>query len=173
VDLAPICNRSQWKPEAKLAKLSQEKPNRYVRLDDGRWRCPPGEAYAAAFGSFYRLRSSEELNPLLVRNLVFLGDYLRDVPPVPEEVATRVLALVAAFPGHSLAELRTHVSDGATNDQLFALIATGRLYTDPSEALLIEPQRVRLFCDRESAAAFPLAIKPLSADFESSLAHRG
>jgi len=79
VDLAPICNRSQWKPEAKLAKLSQEKPNRYVRLDDGRWRCPPGEAYAAAFGSFYRLRSSEELNPLLVRNLVFLGDYLRDV----------------------------------------------------------------------------------------------
>jgi hypothetical protein len=61
----------------------------------------------------------------------------------------------------------------ATNDQLFALIATGRLYTDPSEALLIEPQHVRLFCDRESAAAFPLAIKPLSADFESSLAHRG
>jgi putative transposase len=133
-----------------------------VRLDDGRWRCPPGETYATAFGLFYRLRSSEELNPLLVRNLVFLGDYLRDVPPVLEEVATRVLALVAAFPGHSLAELRTHVSDGATNDQLFALIATGRLYADPTEALLIEPQRVRLFCDRESAGAFPLATKPLS-----------
>jgi putative transposase len=133
-----------------------------VRLDDGRWRCPPGEEYAAGFGLFYRLRSSEELNPLLVRNLVFLGDYLRDVPPVPEEVATRVLALVAAFPGRSLAELRKRVSDGATSDQVFALIATGRLYADPSEALLIEPQRVRLFCDRESAAAFLVAPSPLS-----------
>jgi putative transposase len=152
----------EWNPEAKLAKLSREKPNRYVRLDDGRWRCPPGEEYAAAFGLFYRLRSSEELNPLLVRNLVFLGDYLRDVPPVPEEVATRVLALVAAFPGRSLAELRKRVSDGATSDQVFALIATGRLYADPSEALLIEPQRVRLFCDRESAAAFLVAPSPLS-----------
>jgi putative transposase len=92
--------------------------------------------FAAAFGLFYRLRSSEELNPLLVRNLVFLEDYLRDVPPVPEEVATHALALVAAFPGHSLAELRKHMSDGATSDQLFALIAAGRLYADPTEALL-------------------------------------
>lgn len=43
----------EWKPEAKLAKLSREKPNRYVCLDDGRWRCPPGEEYAAGFGLFF------------------------------------------------------------------------------------------------------------------------
>jgi putative transposase len=90
----------EWKPEAALANLSQAKPNRYVRGDDGHWRCPPGEVHAAAFGFFYRLRSSAELDPLLVRNLVFLEDYLRaDLPPVPEEVASRVLALVVASPG--------------------------------------------------------------------------
>lgn len=35
----------ECKDEEELLKLTEESPNRYVRVD-GQWRCPPGEAYA-------------------------------------------------------------------------------------------------------------------------------
>ncbi len=52
----------EWKMEEELMRLSEESPNRYVRGDDGRWRCPPGERYAEQFGFFFHIRSSAEIN---------------------------------------------------------------------------------------------------------------
>src|SRR6266567_3337038 len=42
----------ECKMEEELVRLTVESPNRYVRGDDGRWHCPPGERYAEQFG-FY------------------------------------------------------------------------------------------------------------------------
>src|SRR5216684_7915399 len=72
----------EWKPEDRLQELSLSQPQRYQRDDQGRWRCPPGEETAARLGLRYRLRSSAELSPTYIRNLVFLEDYFFacDVP---------------------------------------------------------------------------------------------
>jgi len=66
----------EWKTEAGLERLSETMPHRYIRDADGRWRCPPGEYFAEAFGLFYRLRSDAEIDWVLQRNLRFLADYL-------------------------------------------------------------------------------------------------
>ncbi|MBI4320245.1 MAG: TnsA endonuclease N-terminal domain-containing protein [Chloroflexi bacterium] len=62
----------EWKTEEELHRLLVKMPNRYVRGEDGRWCCPPGERYAEQFGFFYRVRSSDEIDWVLQRNLLFL-----------------------------------------------------------------------------------------------------
>src|SRR5207249_8936577 len=64
----------EWKPEEKLLELMVTHPGRYQRDDSGTWRCPPGEAAAAHVGLSYRVRSSAELHPGYIRNLIFLDD---------------------------------------------------------------------------------------------------
>jgi len=51
----------ECKVASELKKLAEKSPNRYQQ-EDGRWRCPPGEAHAAQFGLYYRFRSSAEIN---------------------------------------------------------------------------------------------------------------
>lgn len=64
------------KPEEKLLELMVTHPGRYQRDERGKWRCPPGEAAAESLGLFYRVRSSEELHPGYIRNLIFLMEAL-------------------------------------------------------------------------------------------------
>lgn len=149
----------EWKTEEELPKLSEKMPNRYLRGEEGRWRCPPGEHYASQFGFFYRVRSSAEIDWVLQRNLLFLEDYLRaDCPPVAENTAGVVLALVTGQPGVRLDELLRQL-EGASSDDLYTLIATDRLYVDLRGAALAEPERVPVFRDRETALAFAVIAR--------------
>jgi putative transposase len=144
----------EWKTEEELPKLLARMPNRYTRGEEGRWRCAPGERYAEQFGFFYRVRSSAEIDWVFQRNLLFLEDYLRaDCPPVAENTAGAVLALVTGQPGIRLDELLRQV-EGASSDDLYALIASGRLYVDLRGAALAEPERVAVFRDQETARAY-------------------
>ena len=70
----------EWKLEDDLRRLAERQPQRYCRTAEGRWRCPPGEAYAQAYGLSYQLRSSAEINWVFQRNMLFLEDYLRAAP---------------------------------------------------------------------------------------------
>ena len=70
----------EWKLEDDLQRLAERQPQRYCRTAEGRWRCPPGEAYAQACGLSYQLRSSAEINWVFQRNMLFLEDYLRAAP---------------------------------------------------------------------------------------------
>jgi putative transposase len=65
----------EWKPEAELARLVVRHPARYQRTPAGGYQCSPGEKYARALGLDYRVRSSAELPPLYIQNLMFLEDY--------------------------------------------------------------------------------------------------
>jgi hypothetical protein len=49
----------ECKTEDELIQLSRKNANRYT-LTGTRWICPPGEAYAAALGLYYRVRSSRD-----------------------------------------------------------------------------------------------------------------
>jgi putative transposase len=65
------------KPAPDLQRLALAQPHRYSLDDDGVWRCPPGERYAAAFGLTYRVRSSEQINWIAQSNWQYLEDYYR------------------------------------------------------------------------------------------------
>ena len=67
----------EWKTEADLRQLSERNSNRYCADESGRWRCPPGAAYAEGLGLSYRVRSSAEIDWVFQRNVQFLEDYLR------------------------------------------------------------------------------------------------
>ena len=154
----------EWKTDDGLERLSQTMPHRYCRDDVGHWRCPPGERFAAHFGLLYRLRPSSEIDWVLQRNLRFLNDYLIKPPSVDQHTAKTVLALVKERPGVQLAVLLDTLGE-AQADNIYTLIASGRIYVDLHAAALAEPQQVQLFPDQETASAYALVCK-----LESSVA---
>ena len=144
----------EWKTEEDLHQLAEHNPHRY-RREEPSWRCPPGEAYAHPFGLSYRVRSSKEIHWGLQRNLQFLQDYLRaDPDAMSAETRERILAYAHARPGIALGDVLTQTSDFASPDDVYLLIAAGRLYVDLYAAPLIEPATVRVFPSRD-AAPFP------------------
>jgi putative transposase len=137
----------EWKPEEELVRLTAKNPHRYQRDNDGRWRCPPGEQVAENDGLEYQVRSSAELDPIHLRNLVFLEDYLRaDRPVVAAEVRRAIRALVVDAPGLSLLDLFQRAPE-IPADEIYTLIATDCLALDLHGAPLADPGRVRIFLD--------------------------
>ncbi len=144
----------EWKTEDDLIRCSQEMPHRYVRSDDGQWRCPPGETVASPLGFYYRLRSSAQIQWVFQRNICFLDDYLRkDCPPVKEAAKEAVLSLLGDNPGITLDELLKRM-EGASSDDIYILIATEQIYVDIYTSPLAEPERVHVFCTEETARAW-------------------
>lgn len=68
----------ECKQEDELVELSKKAPNKYVKDENGVWRSPPGEEYAAQFGLYFKIMSSAEIDWVLFRNLIFLQDYQRE-----------------------------------------------------------------------------------------------
>lgn len=137
-----------------LEKLTIKSPNRYCRDGGGTWCCPPGKAYASAVGLYYRVRSSDEINWVLQRNLQFLEDYLRfGNARVAGFVDHAVKAVVQAEPGILLSDLLDRAK-GAQHDDIFLLIASGEIYVDLCAAPIAEPQRVRVFANPEVASTY-------------------
>jgi len=145
----------ECKTSEDLEKLASKSPYRYCRNGGGKWCCPPGEAHAAAIGLYYRVRSSDEINWVLQRNLQFLEDYLRfDNADVTGFVDQGVKAAVQAEPGILLSDLLERAK-GVSRDDIFLLIAAGEVYVDLGAAPIAEPQRVRVFANTEAASAYP------------------
>lgn len=145
----------ECKPEERLHHLGRQAPQRYCLGLDGRWTCPPGEAYAAQFGLTYRIFSSAEINWVAQRNWAFLADYFRtDCPTVDTEALAMILAVVESDPGVTLARLQQRVQPVATADDINMLIATARIYVDLRAYPLAEPDYVPMFRDEEMARAY-------------------
>jgi putative transposase len=146
----------ECKTEEDLIRLAERQPTRYVRGKGGRWRCPPGEEYAARYGVTYRLKSSAEIDWRFQRNVLFLEDYLRaEVLEICEETIVCFQSLVAANPGITLADLLTFGSQyGLASDLLYILLATDRLYVDLTACVLAEPEWVRIYYDEQAARRY-------------------
>ena len=69
----------ECKPVEKLIQLAQTHPNRYLLDEHGRWRCPPGETFAATYGLTYRVRASDQINWAAQENWLYLEDYYHDL----------------------------------------------------------------------------------------------
>jgi len=142
----------ECKTDQELSELTEKSPNRY-RSENGCWRCPPGEVYAAALGLNYGVRSSGSINWIFQRNIQFLEDYFAiDAAPSPA-IAERIQAYVRATPGIVLRELFQAAESFATPDDVYGLIASDHLRVDLRAVPLSEPDRVPVFPD---AWAVPL-----------------
>jgi putative transposase len=148
----------ECKTEADLIKLSAKNTQRYLRDEEGRWRCPPGEAYAESCGFYYRVRSSEEINWTYQRNVEFLDRCFRSDSIVAETARIAALAQAKSQPGISLKDLFQALSGCASREDLFLLIAGGELYVDLHSAPLVEPEKVLVFTDENAAKAFEALI---------------
>lgn len=142
------CKTEEW-----LQTKAAAGSTMYVRDEAGRWRCPPGEAYAASFGLSFRVRSSAETNWAQVRNLSLLSDYLdeRCPEPLPEQVR-QVKGLFETQAWLPLQRLLQNPAEIAS-DTVFKMIADGLLVVDLSAQLLSEPERTLVFRDSSSAQA--------------------
>ena len=67
------------------------------------------------------------------------------------ETRERILAYAHARPGIALRDFLRQTADFASPDDVYLLIAAGRLYVDPYTAPLIEPATVRVFPDQDAA----------------------
>lgn len=65
------------KDTEKLKAKAEEQPNRFVQREDGTWYSPAAEEALAGTGLGYRVVTDRDINPILVRNLNFLGDFRR------------------------------------------------------------------------------------------------
>jgi len=140
----------EWKTEAELVLLAQKQPSRYQKDVAGQWRCPPGEAFAAQFGLYYRLRSNAEVNWTLFSNLEFLHEYLvaeeSHIAPVTTDL---LLNHIRQQQGMTLASL---LQDQSADD-VYWLIARRQIYVDLQTVYLVEPERVQVYTSRAAAEA--------------------
>jgi transposase InsO family protein len=151
----------ECKAEKKLRELECNQPNRF-RHEDGGWRCPPGEIYAAGFGLGYRVRSSDEIDWTFQANIEFLEDYLRGGSfEIPEWAAKYLSSLVLTKTARTLGEWLAFAGEaGIGSDLVYLLLLTDRVYVDLAAARLSEPDRVLLFPTREDAPADRAEIVP-------------
>lgn len=134
----------EWKHAKSLDKLAVSIRNRYQRDPTGRWRCPPGEAYAEPLDLYYRLRSSAEYHPLYIQNLKFLQDFWAHDVPAETRIEALVLESLDAYPGVSVdALVRAH--SGLPVDVIWAMLSKYMIFTDLEATLLTRHEHVFLY----------------------------
>lgn len=143
----------ECKPEEELKASYENGSNRYVPDGHGGWRCPPGEEFATQFGLGFKVRSTQETNWMLVRNLEFLSDYLQDRCPPPSQES--YCAITKHFGGERWVLLRQLLEQpDVLADTIYALIAYGFLFVDLEHELLSEPGFTNVCIDGLSAQIY-------------------
>ena len=162
----------EWREEARLVKLAEKYPGRFVREADG-WHYPVFEDLVTPMGITYALRSADEHPRQYIQNLGFLWDYLSADYPEPCEGFFQ--SLKGMFADRAVIHLRELLdTDGFMADDVYKAIADGAVAFDLVNDDLSKTDRVAVFRD-ETALAFhrkaaeaPAAgpVEPLGASIE-------
>ncbi len=138
----------ECKPTLELIRQARTRPNRYQLDQQGKWRCPPGEAYAAKHGLFYEVYASDQINWAVQDNWLFLEDYYHDLDclQVAEADLNVLSQIVREWPGILLSDLRLK-TEGMNTDAINIAIAKHALYVDLTTYRLSEPWRTPVFLD--------------------------
>lgn len=147
----------ECKTEEQLHRLKEKQPNRFVLEEDGTWTCPPGKAFAAAYGLSYAIRSSKENDWVLIRNLVFLQDYLDPNAQRPSQEVREIISnLFREKPWIKLVDL-VRADPQLSGDVIYKMIVDGDLYFNLRGSLLPDIEVAKVFRDHISAEAFEAA----------------
>lgn len=157
----------ECKTEDQLGKLAETQPERYQRDGEGNWRCPPGEAYAAQFGLGYKVRSSRENEWILLRNLVFLSDYMdADCREPTAEQRDVAVALFRVHPWMNLIDL-VRADAKLPADAVYKMIADGDLYFPMRSQPLSELEYAIIYRDEIAAEAYRIQSQSTQTGFEA------
>jgi putative transposase len=138
----------ECKPTQELIRQARTRPNRYQLDEQGKWRCPPGEEYAAKYGLFYEVYASDQINWAAQDNWLFLEDYYQNLDLLQvADVDFNVLSqIVREQPGILLSDLRLKTEEMDT-DAVNIAIAKHALYVDLTTYRLSEPWRTPVFLE--------------------------
>ena len=147
------CGWIECKPAQELSRLVEKQPNRYVLDEQGVWRCPPGEAFAATYGLTYHVWSSDNINWATQENALFLEDYYQNLDrlTVGNQTLAILSRLVEEHPGMLLSDLQALSEIPA--DLINIAIARHDLYIDLATYRLSEPWRTPVFRSQRLARA--------------------
>src|SRR6266566_1658518 len=145
------CGWIECKPTDELLRLEKTRPNRFVRDEQGVWRCPPGETFAATYGLMYRVWSSDQINWMAQDNALYLEDYYQHLEQlsVPEQTLAVLFQLLDAQPGIMLADL-PEAAEGIPADLINIAIARHDLHVDLGRYRLSEPAHTPVFRQENS-----------------------
>src|SRR6266487_1143019 len=162
------CGWIECKPTEELLKQEKTRPNRFVRDEQGNWRCPPGEAFAAKHGLTYRVYASDQVNWAAQDNWLFLEDYYQDLDrlQIAETDVDALSQRVREQPGILLSDLRLK-TEGMNTDVVNIAIARHELYVDLATHRLSEPWRTPVFPDRPTARATVHQPSPIEGQMSS------
>lgn len=159
----------ECKTEEHLIKLSVSNPERYARDAQGIWHCPPGESYAASQGLGYKVRSSAENDWVLLRNLVFLSDYMDIDCPVPTAEELQIAkSLFRQKPWMPLIEV-VRADDQLSADAVYKMIVDGHLHFPIYSSPISEIEYAIIYRDELSAEIYQLQTTTSSPLAEISL----
>ncbi|OUA85950.1 transposase [Bacillus thuringiensis serovar leesis] len=155
----------EWKTEEQLEKLSQKEPNRYLRSENGEWRCPACEEAANQYGLRYKIRTPRDINNILYRNLMFLEDYLIETSyPINQESMREIWDIVSNQFGITLSNLIQSIKIAKVDD-IYKLIARNKLYIDLEKEVLTNLNNARIFQTKQHYDAYKrIEILPLSEE---------
>jgi len=137
-----------WEECKTLKELEQfkNKSNRFENTE-GEWSSPCSEHYAAGFGLYFRVRSSDEINWVWQRNADYLSDYMQiDSTSCDPKLAIVAITFVKLKQGILLSELLAH-TELFSPDDIYALIARRDLYVDLMKDEISEHDRVHVYSD--------------------------
>ncbi len=165
----------ECKTQQELLTLLDKQLNRFSHSEKDGWTSPPGEDYAKELGLYYRVRSSGKINWAYQRNTVFLEDYCRvQNATINERVRELAKSIVTITPGLALSDLITQITNNSTArlDDIFMLIATRELYVDLWSDILAEPERVRVYLNKDVASRLSLSQRQSESRFEDKLSEQ-
>ncbi|WP_225986039.1 TnsA endonuclease N-terminal domain-containing protein [Psychrobacillus glaciei] len=153
--------RAYWiecKTEEELIRKSQENPERFYKLD-GNWIFAPGKTYADEFNLEFLVNSSEDINWILQRNLIFLGDYIVNEYVPEDSITIKIKEVIKTKLGLTLSEILQISEENFILDDIYALIANNTIYFDIYKDLITEPENVKVFLNKEQYTGFKIMEK--------------
>lgn len=150
----------ECKTETELLSSLASGSQRFTRDEDGKWRCPAGEEYAAQFGLKFAVRSSAENNHNFIRNLELLGDYYDEkCHPISDD---QIAEVMSAFQDKAWKDFQSLINMGFDADVLNKMLADQLLYFDIHNDLLAETHRTLIYRDKQAAEAYRIHIQSKS-----------
>ena len=147
----------ECKTEAELLQSLASGSERFTRDEDGTWRCPSGETYAAEYGLKFAVRSSAENNHTFVRNLELLRDYFDEkCLPICDDQIEEVMS---AFQDKAWTNFKSIIDIGLDADVINKMLADQLLHFDIHNDLLAEPDRTIIYRDKQAANAYRIHIQ--------------
>lgn len=140
----------ECKSLSELRRLSECEYPRFVN-QDGRWRWPAAEKAARALGLAFELFTSEDVNPIWLRNMKFLADYL-DVPaPCEPKEHEEIQSRVSRAGSTRICELLA--SCPASPAALWWLIAHNHIWCDLERERVFEIDQAWAHCSESRMLA--------------------